>query len=225
MIAHSNEQIKKPVPPINTSTLNQALALNSQSPPSLHLPLHRSTPLKRPPAPYNQRQIMRPKFRIAIRRVRVRVPRAGQDRRALDPRLQALFPEGEPFELGEGVFFRRAVEEGVLQQGLERGGVEDCALDCPTTGSTVFVFSAFELPGVAAFVVQQPRVVVAFVEVFEDGGEDFGEVVGQVDAFGGGFEKLATADGGEEGGGGKDVFVGGEEALFGADAEGDYRGG
>lgn len=31
-----------------------------------------------------------------------------------------------------------------------------------------------------------------------------------------GFEELAAADGGEKGGGGEDVFVGGEEALGGA---------
>ncbi len=49
--------------------------------------------------------------------------------------------------------------------------------------------------------------------------------VGQVDAFGGGFEELAAADCGEEGGVGEDIFVGGEETLFGADAEGDDGGG
>ena len=36
---------------------------------------------------------------------------------------------------------------------------------------------------------------------------------------------MAADDGGEEGRGGEDVFVGGEEALFGADAEGDDGGG
>ena len=60
----------------------------------------------------------------------------------------------------------------------------------------------FELPRVSPLVVQQARVVVAFVEVFEDGGEDLGELFGQVDSFGRGFEVLASADGGEEGGGG-----------------------
>ena len=81
-----------------------------------------------------------------------------------------------------------------------------------------------ELPAVAAFVVQQARVVVAFVEVFEYRGEDFGELVREGDAFGGGFEELTAADGGEEGGGGEYGFVGGEKAGFGADAECDDRG-
>lgn len=84
-----------------------------------------------------------------------------------------------------------------------------------------FVPRRFELPRVSALVVEQAGVVVAFVEVFEDGGEDFGEFFGQVDSFGAGFEVLAAADGGEEGGGGEDVFVGCEEALLDADTEGD----
>ena len=83
----------------------------------------------------------------------------------------------------------------------------------------------FELPGVSAFVVQKAGIVVAFVEVFEDGGEDFGDFFGKVDSFGGGLEELATADGREEGRGGEDVLVGCEEALLDANAEGNNRGG
>jgi hypothetical protein len=73
--------------------------------------------------------------------------------------------------------------------------------------------------------VQEPRVVVPLVHVLEDGGEDLGLFLGEVDAFGVGLEELAAAAGGEEGGGGEDVFVGGEEALLRADAEGYYWGG
>ena len=73
--------------------------------------------------------------------------------------------------------------------------------------------------------MEQAGIVVAFVEVFEHGGEDFGDFFGEVDPFGGGLEELAAADGGEEGGGGEDVLVGGEEALLDADAEGDDWGG
>ena len=83
----------------------------------------------------------------------------------------------------------------------------------------------FQLPGVLALVVLQARVVVAFVEVFEDGGEDLGGFFGEVDPVGGRFEELAASDGGEEGRGGEDGGVRGEEALFGADAEGYDRGG
>ena len=79
----------------------------------------------------------------------------------------------------------------------------------------------FKLPRISAFVVQKARIVVAFVEVLEDGGEDFGQFFWEIDSFGGGLEELAAADGGEEGRGRKDVFVGCEEALLDADAEGD----
>lgn len=43
----------------------------------------------------------------------------------------------------------------------------------------------FEFPRVSAFVVEKAGIVVAFVEVFEDGGEDFGEFFWEVDSFGG----------------------------------------
>ncbi len=83
----------------------------------------------------------------------------------------------------------------------------------------------FQLPCVATFVVEQTGVVVAFVEVFEDGGEDFGELFWEGDSLRGGFEELATADRGEEGGGGEDVFVSCEQALLRTDAKGyDGRG-
>ena len=83
----------------------------------------------------------------------------------------------------------------------------------------------FKLPCVFALVVQETGVVVAFVEVFENGGEDLGDLFGEGDSFGGGLEELATNDCGEEGGSGEDIFVGGEEPLFGADAEGNDGGG
>ena len=80
----------------------------------------------------------------------------------------------------------------------------------------------FEVPAVALLVVLDAGVVVAFVEVLEDGGEDFWFFVGEVDAFVGcRLEELSGAEGLEPGGVGEDVFVGGEEALFAADGYGD----
>lgn len=69
--------------------------------------------------------------------------------------------------------------------------------------------------------MEEPRVVVSLVEVFEDGGEDLRQFFGEVDSLGGGFEELAAADCREEGRCGEDVFVGGEESLFRANAESD----
>lgn len=87
-----------------------------------------------------------------------------------------------------------------------------------------------ELPGLGSAVVSEARVVVAFVEVFQDAGEDFGLFVWEVDALAWGLEGgswagcggacgLGFAVGGEEGGCAEDGFVGGEEALFGTHAE------
>lgn len=44
--------------------------------------------------------------------------------------------------------------------------------------------SILQFPSVAAFVMQQARIVVAFVEVFEDRGEDLRDLFRQIDAFG-----------------------------------------
>ena len=94
-------------------------------------------------------------------------------------------------------------------------------VDC---GLGVLLRRHFELPRISALVVEEAGKVVAFVEVFEDGGKDFGQLFGQVDSFGGGLEELAAADGGEEGGVGEDVFMGCEETLLGSNAKGDDRG-
>ena len=37
----------------------------------------------------------------------------------------------------------------------------------------------FQFPSIAAFVVEETRIVVAFVEIFEDGGKDLGKFFGE----------------------------------------------
>ena len=73
MITHSHEQIKKQLPAL------------------FHLHLHSPTPLKCRPTPNNQRKIVCSKLRLGIGRVGVGVARAGEDRAALDARVEALF--------------------------------------------------------------------------------------------------------------------------------------
>lgn len=85
----------------------------------------------------------------------------------------------------------------------------------------LFASIFFEFPSVATFVVQKAGVVVAFVEVLEDGGKDLGELFRKIDSFRARLEELASTDGGEERGVREDIFVGGEETLFGTDADGD----
>ena len=182
---------------------------------------------------------MRSQLAIALGSIGIRIAGRGQDRLARYTRLQALFAECEAFQLGEGVAVRGTVDEGVLEEVLLGGGVEDggCGMVVVMLlvdgivvvvvlgGSRRSVGVVFELPGIFALVVQEFGVVVALVEIFEHGGEDFGNFFGEGDAFCLRFEELAALDGGEEGGGGEDGFVGGEEAGGGANGEGDYGGG
>lgn len=118
-----------------------------------------------------------------------------------------MFAKCEPFELVQAVAFSSAIDHRILEQQLSGTGMVHSRLRA-TIASNVF-----QLPSIPPLVVQQARVVVAFVEVFEDGGKDLGDFFGEVDSLGCGLEELTAADGGEEGGGGEDVFVCGEEAL------------
>ena len=161
---------------------------------------------------------MGPQLRVALGRVGVRIPRARKDGAALNARLETLLAQRQPLELVQAVPFRGAIDQRIFQQHLPARRMVDRRL-------RVLLRRHFELPRISALVVQEAGVVVAFVEVFEDGGEDFGKLCGEVDSFGSGLEELVAADGGEEGGVGEDVFVGGEEALLGSDAEGDDGGG
>jgi len=77
---------------------------------------------------------------------------------------------------------RDLLDHGVLKQGLASSQMMNRRLDDPSRAA---VFRRIlQLPGVAAFVMQQARIVVAFVEVFEDGGEDLRDFFRQVDTFG-----------------------------------------
>lgn len=73
--------------------------------------------------------------------------------------------------------------------------------------------------------MDQPRIVVAFVEVFEDGGKDLGFFVGKGDSLACCFEELASAGRLKERRDAEDVFVSGEKSLFSSDNECDDGGG
>ena len=78
-----------------------------------------------------------------------------------------------------------------------------------------------EEPAGALLVVCDLGRVVALVQELEDGGEDLGLLVRQVDAFAGCLEELRPAGLGEVGRFAENVFVGGEEAGGWADRDGD----
>lgn len=148
---------------------------------------------------------------------------------------KTLLPQRNPLELLETVLLRSAVNHSVLEQIAVDTVVVYGRLDA---AAAVFSVAAegLNLPRVTALVVHQARVVVALVEVLQHGREDLGLLVGEGDALGrggrgGGYGGRGADDVGgaavkvgaegvlEKGRCAKDVFVGGEEALFCADDE------
>lgn len=119
------------------------------------------------------------KLRIRVWCIGIRIPRTRQDGPNLYARLQALFPQRQSLELIEPISLSSAIDKRILQEDLLGGLMPDsyCAVLCPTGAAAIhrniFVL-IFQLPGVQSFVVQEFRVIVAFVKIFKDGRKDFG---------------------------------------------------
>ena len=82
-----------------------------------------------------------------------------------------MLAQRQPLELVQAVLFSGAIYQCVFQQHLTARRVVDRRL-------RILLRRHFELPRISALVVEEAGEVVAFVEVFEDGGEDFGELFG-----------------------------------------------
>jgi hypothetical protein len=89
-----------------------------------------------------------------------------------------------------------------------------------SAGSRCSVMGVLELPAVSSFVVFQSRVVVAFVEVFQNTGEDFRLVIRQVNSLVRLIE-LLLAERREEWRMRQDILVGRKKPLLTANAKGD----
>lgn len=232
IIAHGNKEIKE-----------QLSAL-------FHLHLHGAAPFEGRPTADDQGEVVRPQLRVGVRGVSVRVTGAGEDGAALDTGLQALFTESQAFERGEVVAFcctticfqqsakisiikieflwNNLLNSSILQNNIPRGLVHDRRIVLLRAINVHITRFVFQLPRVSTPVVQQPRVVVALVQVLEHAGEDFGLLLRKADGLAmsvGGFEKLSAAGIGEDRGHAEDFLMGGEEALFGSHADGDDGGG
>ena len=116
MVAHRHKQIKE------------------QPAARLHLLLHRAAALERAPAADDEREVVRAQTRVRVRRVRVRVSRAAQDRAHVDAILEALLAQGHPFELDQTVSIRGAIHGRVTQDDGTDAGVEEssCYATSPT---------------------------------------------------------------------------------------------
>lgn len=178
----------------------------------LHLILHGTAALECVSSANDKRKVVSPQLRVAVRCVRIGKACRRQDGRALNTRLHPLLPQCELLQLLKPVLLSLAVDHGVLEDRAGNG-VDDCL------ASAVAVAAVLDAPTLALGIVFEAGVVVAFVEVFEDGGEDFGVFLREVDAFVGAGEELILAGGLEEGRVAENVFVSREETLLMSDRE------
>jgi hypothetical protein len=179
-----------------------------------HFALHGAAALEGLAGADDESKVVRAELRVVVGRVGVGVTGGGEDGGALDARLQSLLPERKLLELVQAVFLGLAVDDGVLEDGT--GGGIDNGL-----AGAVVVAAVLEGPGVALLVELETGVVVALVEVLEDGREDLWLLVGQVYALVGRVEELAAAGCLEPGRVGQDILVCSEEALLVSNGDGD----
>lgn len=126
------------------------------------------------------------------------------------------------------MFWSNVLDSSVLQNYIPRGLIHDCRIAFLRAIDIHVVGFIFQLPGVSAPVVQQPRVIVSLVQILEDAGEDLGLLLRQADGLAvsvGGFEKLSSTDIGKDRGHAEDFFMCGKESLFGSYADSDDGGG
>lgn len=179
-----------------------------------HLVLHRAAALEGVAGADDEREVVRAELGVAVRGIGVRIASRGQDGRALDAGLETLLAERQLLQLLEAVPLGLAVDDGVLEDGA-RGGLDGCLAGRRT------VTAIFQAPCLALAVVFQSGVVVALVEVLEDGGEDFRVLVRKVDTLVVAGEELVPAGVLEVRRVAEDVLVSGKETLLVADCYGD----
>lgn len=218
---------------------------------ALHLGLHGAAALERLAAADDEGEVVSAEPRVRVGRVVVGVLRRPQDGRDVDPALQALLAQRQALELLESELVGRAVHHRVAEQVLPLARDIHCGLDGSATacvvvgvrvssGSVVRVMrmmrgfvgrrirggphGVLELPRVAVLVVQQAGVVVALVEVLEDGREDLGLLVRERNPLALCLEVLVPAGLLEERRLAQDLLVGGEEAPLATNRQRDDRG-
>jgi len=179
VVAHRHEQVEE--------ELRVAL---------LHLHLHRAAALEGLAAADDEGEVVGAEARVAGRRVRIREACTAQDGRDVDAGLQALLTKSEALQVWQGEAERGTVNGCVTEDIVAhavvvdgRGIVETDELlrlvrvvRARGEGGSCRVSCVLEGPRVALLVVQEARVVVALVEVLEDGREDLWLLVWEADA-------------------------------------------
>lgn len=122
--------------------------------------------------------------------------------------------QGEFLQLLQSILLGLTIDDSILQDRT------NSRLDDSLIGA---VAPVFKVPAIAFLVILHAGVVVALVEVLEDGGEDLRLFVWEVDSLVGGLEELAVAGRLEPWRVGKNVFVSCEESLLTTDRDCDDR--
>ena len=153
--------------------------IEEHSPAPLHLRLHGPALLERATSPHNECKEMRAEAAVAIRRMRVCITHASQNRADVDADLQALLAKGEALQVREGVPPSGTVDGSVAKDQGVMGGVVDerrllglllatrevfSGLD--GRGESVLWERALEIPA-SILGLEYTRAVISFIEVFE----------------------------------------------------------
>jgi hypothetical protein len=210
VVAHRDEKVKE-----QTTT-------------SFHLVLHGTTPLESMPAPDNQSKVMGAQPRVTVWRIGVRVTSARQNGPTLDTCLQALLTKRQLLQLRKTISLSCAIDHGILEQrtahDIDPDGILAVHARVRTARRRSCCPAILEMKRLAALVIFETRIVVAFVEVFEDRGEDSRFFIGKINSLAARLEELIASERGEEGRMGQDILVSSKETLLSADADGDDGG-
>ena len=161
----------------------------------LHLHLHSTALLEGLAATDDECEIVGAEPRVACGRVRIRKSCTTQDRRNVNTRLQALLTKSEALQFWQAEALRRAVDGRIPKDIVAHAVMVDCRRlveadefllggrgGVRAWGHCQVRSAVFEVPHIPLPIVDQARVVVALVQVFEDDGEDLWALVWKTNA-------------------------------------------
>lgn len=170
---------------------------------------------------------------VRVRRVGVGILGRSQDRADIDAGLQPLLAEGQTLQLLEAVLVRGTVDDSVTKDlgpnaGKINGGFGRRAwVAAPDIRVWRWLLrsphAVLELPRVAVPVVHQAGIVIALVEILEDGRKDLGLLVREGDSLVHDIQGFPLARRLEKGRLAEDILVRGKEPSLAANSKSDNR--
>ena len=102
-----------------------------------------------------------------------------QDCCALNARLETLLSQSKPLEFIQAIFLSGAIYQSVFEQHLVKALMKYRGFGY--SFPVLVVTGIFKLPAIRAFVMHQLRIIVPLIQVFEDRGENLGNLLGKID--------------------------------------------